>query len=341
MKKIKVIKKQHISALGQEPFEQVHASGVALCGDGKLAAVWFGGTEEKNPDVRIWFSKTTDDGRWSRPVALSENNGIADWNPALLAQGNRLTLYYKEGKTTPEWRTFFRVSEDNGETWSESKLLVEGDTFGRGPVKNKPIVLSNGDILAGASAEDTDGRWEIFTDLSSDNGVTWQMSEIIPFVRPYSERVYKSKEELNYKAEGLIQPTLWEHPSCDGRVSLLARSSFSAVYRSDSADFGKTWSVARPTKLPNNNSGLDVTRLDDGTLALIYNPVSKNWGPRSPLSVSLSFDNGETWEARVDLETVEGEFSYPAIISCGNRLYMTYTWNRRVVAYAEAEIVEE
>ena len=135
MKKIKVIKKQHISALGQEPFEQVHASSVALCGDGKLAAVWFGGTEEKNPDVRIWFSKTDDDGRWSRPVALSENNGIADWNPALLARGNRLTLYYKEGKTTPEWRTFFRVSEDNGETWSEPKLLVEGDTFGRGPVK--------------------------------------------------------------------------------------------------------------------------------------------------------------------------------------------------------------
>lgn len=341
MKKINILKKQHISALGQEPFAQVHASTLAICGDGKIAAAWFGGTEEKNPDVRIWFSKTTDDGRWSRPVALSENNMIANWNPVLLAQGNRLTLYYKEGETTPTWRTFFRVSEDNGETWTEAKLLVEGDTFGRGPVKNKPIVLSNGDILAGASEEDTDGRWDMFVDISSDNGETWQMTKKIPFVRPYSDKVLYSKDELNYRAEGLIQPTLWEHPSHDGRVGLFARSSFSFVYRSDSEDYGKTWSVAHPTKLPNNNSGLDVTCLSDGTLALIYNPVGKNWGPRSPLSVSLSYDNGESWEARVDLETVQGEFSYPAIVACGNKLYMTYTWNRRVIAYAEAEIVEE
>ena len=341
MKKINILKKQHITALGQEPFEQVHASTLALCGDGSIAAAWFGGTHEKNPDVRIWFSKTTGDGRWSRPVALSENNMIADWNPVLLAQGDRLTLFYKEGENIPIWRTFFRVSEDNGETWSETKLLVEGDTFGRGPVKNKPIVISNGNIIAGASREDELGRWEMFADISADNGATWQMTDIIPFVRPYSEKVYTAKEQLNRKAGGLIQPTLWEHPSHDGRVSLFARSSFTFIYRSDSADFGKTWSVARPTELPNNNSGLDVTCLSDGTLALIYNPVSANWGPRSPLSVSLSEDNGESWGARVDLETVKGEFSYPAIVARGNKLYMSYTWNRRVVAYVEAEIVEE
>ena len=150
-----------------------------------------------------------------------------------------------------------------------------------------------------------------------------------------------AREELEPGAEGLIQPTLWEHPSHDGRVSLLARSSFGSVYRSDSADFGRTWSVARPTDLPNNNSGLDVTQTPDGTLALIYNPVGRNWGPRSPISVSLSTDNGETWGSTVNLETLPMEFSYPAIVCDGNKLYMTYTWGRRVIAYVEAEIVEE
>ncbi|MBQ8897919.1 MAG: exo-alpha-sialidase [Clostridia bacterium] len=341
MKQIKVLKKQHITALGQEPFAQVHASTLALCGDGSIAAAWFGGTEEKNPDVRIWFSKTEADGRWRRPVALSAENMCANWNPALLAQGNKLTLFYKEGLDTKVWRTFYRVSEDNGETWSDIKLLVGDDTFGRGPVKNKPIVLSNGDILAGASVEDDLKRWDLFVDVSSDNGVTWEMTDPIAFVRPYSAKVYASREELEPGAEGLIQPTLWEHPSHDGRVSLLARSSFGSVYRSDSADFGRTWSVARPTDLPNNNSGLDVTQTPDGTLALIYNPVGRNWGPRSPISVSLSTDNGETWGSTVNLETLPMEFSYPAIVCDGNKLYMTYTWGRRVIAYVEAEIVEE
>ncbi|MBR4940998.1 MAG: exo-alpha-sialidase [Clostridia bacterium] len=341
MKKIKVLKKQHITALGQEPFAQVHASTVAVCGDGSIAAAWFGGTEEKNPDVRIWFSKTEADGRWRRPIALSADNMCADWNPALLAQGNRLTLYYKEGVNTEVWRTFYRVSEDNGETWSDIKILVEDDTFGRGPVKNKPIVLSNGDILAGASIEDDQDRWDLFVDISTDNGLTWEMTDPIPFVRPYSEKVLASRKDLPFEAQGLIQPTLWEHPSHDGRIGLLARSSFNSVYRSSSTDFGRTWSVARPMGLPNNNSGLDVDCMDDGVLALIYNPVWQNWGPRSPLTVSLSFDDGETWPESVNIETVEGEFSYPAIVCKGNRLYMTYTWNRRVIAYAEAEVIDE
>ncbi len=341
MKKINVLKKQHITALGQEPFDSVHASTLALCGDGSIAAAWFGGTGEGDPDVRIWFSKLEADGRWRRPIALSEENMVANWNPALLAQGDRLTLFYKEGAEIPAWLTYYRVSEDNGETWSEIRPLVPGDSLPRGPVKNKPIVISNGDILAGSSIEDTVARWDLFVDISSDNGKTWEKTDTVSFVKPDSSVVLKSRDQLEPEDRGLIQPTLWEHPAHDGRVSLFARSSWKFVYRADSADFGRTWSPARPTSLPNNNSGLDVTALEDGTLALIYNPVGENWGSRSPLSVSLSSDNGETWGSRIDLETVPGEFSYPAIVSRGNKLYMTYTWNRKVIAYVQAEITEE
>ena len=33
------------------------------------------------------------------------------------------------------------------------------------------------------------------------------------------------------------------------------------IWRSDSKDGGKTWTQSRKTKLPNNNSGLDVAYL--------------------------------------------------------------------------------
>ena len=89
----------------------------------------------------------------------------------------------------------------------------------------------------------------------------------------------------------------------------------------------------RPTALPNNNSGLDLARLPDGTLALACNPVSQDWGRRTPLSLMLSLDNGETWPRRLDLETGEGEFSYPSVVPTAVGMAVTYTWKRERIAF--------
>ena len=37
-------------------FKQCHASTVVECADETLLCAWFGGTEEKNPDVSVWMS---------------------------------------------------------------------------------------------------------------------------------------------------------------------------------------------------------------------------------------------------------------------------------------------
>ena len=114
---------------------------------------------------------------------------------------------------------------------------------------------------------------------------------------------------------------------------MLMRSSCGRICRSDSEDGGRTWAPVRKTELPNNNSGIDLARLDDGTLALAFNPVSGDWAPRTPLSVALSTDNGETWPRRLDVETGEGEYSYPAIIPTAGGVALTYTWRRERIAF--------
>lgn len=85
------------------------------------------------------------------------------------------------------------------------------------------------------------------------------------------------------------------------------------------------------TDLPNNNSGLDAARLDDGTIALVCNPVSERI--RTPLSILLSNDNGHSWPRRLDIESGDGGYAYPAIIPTRVGMAVTYTWKRESIGF--------
>lgn len=300
------------------PFAQCHASTLVRLDDGQFLIAWFGGTEEKNPDVGIWLSKGTP-GNWSKPVEVAKIREDAHWNPVLQKAGDKVYLYFKVGKEIAQWETWVKTSEDGGQTWSEAYELVKGDKGGRGPVKDKLLELSDGTWLAGASNEVK--NWEVFVDRSEDKGKTWTASS------------YFAIDTNQIKGKGAIQPTLWE--SAPGKIHMLIRTTGGVIGRSDSEDNGKTWSKIFSTGIPNPNSGIDLAKLADGTLALVYNPDNKNWGSRSPLSLSLSHDNGKTWTDKINLDkgSEDDEFSYPAIVSWGDSVAVTYTWNRQKIAF--------
>lgn len=55
---------------------------------------------------------------------------------------------------------------------------MPGDVSGgRGPVRNKPLRLASGRILAGASTEH--GIWKAFADISDDDGASWHKSSAV------------------------------------------------------------------------------------------------------------------------------------------------------------------
>jgi predicted neuraminidase len=293
------------------PFPSCHASTIAESRRG-LVAAWFGGTRESAPDVCIWLSRHLD-GRWTAPVEVG--NGLQTdgqrhpcWNPVLFQpKVGPLMLFYKVGPSPRAWWGMCRTSDDCGQTWSEARRLGDGLI---GPVKNKPVQLADGTILAGSSTEH-DG-WRVHFERSSDGGRTWQV------IGPVNDG-----QEF-----GAIQPSILFLGG--NRLMALGRTRQGKVFQIVSEDLGRTWGAMSASTLPNPNAGTDALTLADGRQLIVYNHTPKG---RSPLNVAVSKD-GRNWQAALVLESEPGEYSYPAVIQTRDGLvHITYTWKRQRVKH--------
>jgi len=296
------------------PFPKCHAS--TICdSNGRLVVAFFGGTDEGEPDVGIWVTGL-EESSWSKPVEVATgvdgDKRYPCWNPVLFQpKQGPLLLYYKVGPSPSRWWGMVTTSEDGGRSWSKPRRLP--DRF-LGPIKNKPIELSAGEVLCPSSTEDH--GWRIFFERTDRLGKDWNL------VGPINDGI----------TFGAIQPTLLTHR--DGRLQALCRSKQAKVVETWSSDGGKSWSQLAATSLPNNNSGLDGVTLADGRHLLVYNHTTRG---RSPLNVALS-DEGRTWRSALVLESEPGEFSYPAVIQDHQgRVQISYTWNRTKIRHVEID----
>ncbi len=293
-------------------FPECHASTLAEIPDGIIAA-WFGGTEERHPDVCIYTSVNVN-GKWTKPVLTAD--GIEDgkrypcWNPVLFRRDNGdVILYYKVGPDPRSWWGMYKISTDQGKTWSAAKKIPDNLL---GPIKNKPVRLADGTILYPTSFE-TPQTWNSYMEVSDQNMQNWERINI---------------DNGSYQT---IQPTVLFYPG--GSIQILCRSKNQSVIESWSKDGGQSWSVMKASSLPNNNSGIDAVTLQDERQLLVFNPVTKG---RNILGVAVSKD-GQVWEAAVLLENdpdKQAEYSYPAVIRSEDGLvHITYTWNRKLVKH--------
>lgn len=345
MPELKINSKQRIFDIPNQFFDRCHCSTLVKNENGDMLVSYFAGEHEGSMDQAIWLSRRIN-GEWQTPKRIKYLYGYIHWNPLLHYENGVTYLFYKVGMTVAGWYTMVSVSYDFGETWSESKELVDGDHTPRGSSKNKLFVRPDGTWLGPCSIEH--GDWDSFIDISRDKGKTWEKHEI-----GFDHHTIENPEEVPWKAagnlwlsdsdvimrwDGIIQPSIWN--SEGENYHALLRSTRGCIYRTDSADNGETWCKAYPTELPNNNCGLDLYKTDKNVLVLVYNPISGNWSARTPLSVALSVDNGKTWCSQTDLETADEEFSYPAIIGNGSNVDIIYTHERKCIMHINADIVD-
>src|SRR5581483_9404742 len=105
------------------------------------------------------------------PEKMAEEKGVPCWNPVLFREqkSGEVTLFYKAGPRPDNWSSFYRRSSDAGATFSDAYIQPAGLL---GPIKNKPVQLADGTILAPTSVESYHA-WACWVERSSDGGRTW------------------------------------------------------------------------------------------------------------------------------------------------------------------------
>lgn len=323
------------------PWRSAHGPGLLETPAGTLLCCWFAGTFEGDTDVNIVVSRL-DRGSsvWSEPMMISTDSEFSNQNPSLfLAPSGEIWAMYtsqrgrEEGKNNMQYTSVIKrqVSRDDGLTWGEPEVVLpEEGTFARQAIQ----VLSNGRWIYGLwlctdSESGLAGDPSAFA-ISDDEGATWRRVDM----PGSSGRVHPSLVELE-----------------DGRLVAFMRSrEADFIYRSESTDYGDTWTVPEPTPLPNNNSGIAAVRLASGRVAIAYNHNSapSTYGKtgawpalRNPVSIALSEDGGRTFPLIRHIERGEGyageenrfsnrQYEYPCLIQASDgMLHLAYAYQTR------------
>ncbi|CAN7550652.1 sialidase family protein [Paenibacillus sp. LjRoot56] len=313
-----------------------HAANLLELDNGDLLCVWFSGSGEGNPDTNVLMSRlSAGSNEWTAPMQLSGDSERSEQNP-ILHQGpdGKLWLFHtsNEPHNQKTSRIVYRISDDNGFTWGPTEVLFDGlGIFLRHPL----LVLKNGDWLLPTYYCKLDGHYSV-VQISSDQGKTWKEYE----VQGSTHRVQMNVVERN-----------------DGTLYAMFRSrQADRIYTSISQDNGRNWTVPVKSELPNNNSSMQFTKLQNGHLALIYNNSSMErdqfrWVQRkgefrkkplrTPLTLAISEDEGKTWPyyrniQMADLEYKDSEigYSYPSIISTRDgKIHIAFSYLRKGIKH--------
>jgi predicted neuraminidase len=322
---LRPVSERRSDAFIPSPSPQNHAASFTRLKNGSLACVWFGGTMEGMPDISIHmsvFDETTKS--WGSTRILQDDRGRSEQNPLLFhaPEGSLWLLYTTQVSGNQDTAVVRRrISHDDGKTFgAATTMIADAGTFIRQPI----ITCANGDLLLPVfKCRISPGeKWNGSTDnagvyRSRDGGKSWSYTEV--------------PDSLGCVHMNIV-------PITENHMLAFYRSRWADhVYRTESSDGGATWVSPKPTRVPNNNSSIQCTRLRDGRLAMVYNHASQLnatgrrtslyddlesddappgpapqgrqsfWGaPRAPLSLAFSRDFGHTWEDRIDIDTSDG-----------------------------------
>ena len=327
--------------------------------DGRLLATWFTGTREGNEDqVAVASMLDAATGEWTEPYVTLRQFQYDDdyWVPEQtcpIETEDGATVVYTWAAPLSGFKLVERgagaVAGDAGVN-SASARLTYGKVWGRGIEDCRPFRFR---LEAGKAVqlECLSGRGGL-----PDQGIVFQGQPVLRddaagptggWIIPYhNERQPQLCHSRFFVVEGDgvtavdNEVDLCEPPGClepalarlpDGRWLCYMRNGDIGgfVWRSESADGGRSFSHPVQTNLRNNHSGVDIAVGQSGRLLVLYNDSHRL---RTPLTLGISEDEGATFRCH-DIESEIGEFSYPKLHQTKDGVWRAmYTYQRDCIA---------
>ena len=273
-------------------------AGVVHLGGGRLLVTWF------TSDTRQYARADWVRARWGADEVAAWEVTLSTWTDELVRQ----------------WLgSWIMLSEDRGATWGAPIRVPVSTPHG-------PILLANGELLYlgkryGKQVADL-GEIEtgaILAMRSADGGHTWELLGQVPVYPGTSTTNYHEPHVVELPSGKLVGMIRLENAGADD-VARAGLVHFSMM-QTESADGGRTWSVARP--LGFHGSPPHLLRHSSGVLLLAYGYRLAPYGQR----VALSRDDGATWDHDwiIRDDGPDGDLGYPASVELdGGSLFTVY-----------------
>ncbi len=310
------------------PVVHNHAAFLQWLPDGTLACAWFGGTLEGRSDIFIHVATLAPGAEaWSPADRVSDDPDRSEQNPVIFTDPTTGNL------------GLFHTAQPGGR---QEQCVVrfrplERGTGGITAGPARTLSLPKGTFIRAQVALRDDGAWMLPLFLCRTSpGARWTGSHDVAAVATSTDRGASWQVVEVPGSTGCVHMTLV--PLADGRIAaFFRRRQADYVYRSESSDGGRSWSVPEATDVPNNNSSIAAITLRDGRVALLCNPVNAEqsgarraslydelgegddgrddpiggvraiWGvPRAPLTLCVSDDGGRSFPWRRIVEDGPG-----------------------------------
>lgn len=292
--------------------------------NGRILFIYSHYTGESGSDFGNAFlaSRYSDDkGKtWSKEVVqvVGQEGTMNVMSVSLLRlQNGEIIMVYLRKNSTWDCIPYLRYSTDEAKTWSEPIQCIT-DRPGYWVVNNNRIIqLKSGRLIMPAAYHyvPVGGEWigragygRVFNYYSDDNGRTWTASQEVA-----------NPDSIVHQEPGVTELK-------NGDIMEFIRTNGKVQYLSFSKDKGLTWSTAERSSIKSPTSPASIARIPStGDLLMVWNNNGVD-EKRTPLTVAISKDEGQTWE---NLKNVEddpgGTFCYTAIHFAGKYVLLEYS----------------
>ena len=305
------------------PGRYKHPASITQLDNGDLYLVYHGGAGEYADDTAVFGARQkSGETTWEAPHPVADTPFHGDGNAVIWQAPDGVVWLFYVTRYGPTWsssRINAKISRDGARTFSDSFVLA----FEPGMmVRNRPIVLSDGDYLLPMYHEVGEDPELVSSDCTS-LFLRYGMKD-----KRWSE-TNRICSRLGNIQPGVVQLTRDDLVCYSRRGGDYNPRPDGFLVRSESHDGGKSWAPGNDSRFPNPNAAVDFLKLQNGHLLLIFNDSMSD---RTPLAAAISTDGDKTYPYRRNIISGPDSFAYPyAVQARDGKIHLVFTSDERTV----------